>query len=286
MANIRLIKGRIKSAKNIAQITKAMEMVAASKMKKAQQAAVSGSLYASKIFDMVMLLAARSDYKNHPFLVKRAIKNNKKLFVLISTNKGLCGGLNTYLFRHLNQLTGGDQNIDYVTLGKKGADFLTRINKTIMADFSQTVPFYKAVPALVELISNAYIQGSYDSVDLVYNEFVSVITQKPKSKTILPLRLENINQTDSAIPVDFLIEPDPKTIFDLLLPQYLENQVRDAVLQSEASEHSSRMVAMKNATDNALTLATELTLLYNKVRQEKITYEITDMVTARLAAES
>jgi F-type H+-transporting ATPase subunit gamma len=284
MANIRLIKGRIKSAKNISQITKAMELVAASKMRKAQQAAISGRLYAKKIYDMVMLLASKVNYASHPLLIKPEKITGKRLVVLVSSNKGLCGALNTNLFRFtIANYKDGQQ--EYITIGKKGADLVVRLGKTINADFSSTGSI-DSVPAVVKLITELYTSGLYDAIDLVYSEFLSVINQKPRKKTILPLTLDT-PQVDAEQKLgEFLIEPDPQTIFDALLPHYLENQIRDAILQSEASEHSARMVAMRNATDNAMSLAQDLTLIYNKARQEKITYEITDLVTARLASEA
>jgi F-type H+-transporting ATPase subunit gamma len=284
MANIRLIKGRIKTAKNIAQITKAMELVAASKMKKAQQAALSGRLYAGKIFDMVMLLASRVDYAHHPLLKKPSKLSGKRLVILISSNKGLCGGLNTNLFRftfsHYK-----DVNADFVTVGKKGADFVVRAKKEIIADFSTGNNFTQFVAAITELVKEKYLLSEYDAIDLVYNDFISAIRQNPRKKTILPLTIDVAEEKTNEDVAEFLVEPDAATVFDSLLPHYLENQIRDAILEAEASEHSARMVAMRNATDNANSLREELTLVYNKARQEKITYEITDLVTARLSSE-
>jgi F-type H+-transporting ATPase subunit gamma len=284
MANIRLIKGRIKSAKNIAQITKAMELVAASKMKKAQIAAQTGKLYARKIFDMVMLLAQKIDYSSHPLLSKPDTLTGKRLVILISTNKGLCGSLNTNLFRFANT-TYNEGYQEFVTFGKKSADFTVRIKKTILADFSKQTPFVNLVPAVTDLVTEKYLSKQYDGIDLVYNEFISAVNYKPRRKTILPLSLEQDVSSVTDIPGEFLIEPNPAQVFNSLLPHYLENQIRDAILQAEASEQSARMVAMRNATDNALSLSEELTLVYNKARQEKITYEIGDLVTARLASE-
>ena len=285
MANIRLVKRRIKTAKNIAQITKAMELVAASKMKKAQTAALSGKLYALKIYEMVMLLASKTNYCDHPLLKKPEQIRGKRLAVVISTNKGLCGGLNTNLFKFLSGNYQPDSGVEFITLGRKGADHAVRTGTSIAADFSDTAQFAALVPAITELIVQKYLDGFYDAIDLVYNEFLSVVSQKPRKKTILPLTLEAVPAGNGHIS-EFLIEPDVSTVFNRLLPHYLENQIRDAILQAQASEHSARMVAMRNATDNALSLAEELTLIYNKARQEKITYEINDIVTARLASES
>lgn len=285
MANIRLIKRRIKSAKNIAQITKAMELVAAAKMKKAQAAALAGKLYAQKIYEMVMRLASRTDYRSHRLLLTPN-PTGKRLVVLLSTNKGLCGGLNTSLFRFFMKQYHTNEQFDVVTIGRKGAEFVTRLGKSVKADFSDTTPWEKVVPALVDYLTEQFLSGAYDAVDLVSNEFISVTKQEPRAKTVLPLTItEEAAKAEGERPYEFLIEPSVEAVFDSLLPHYVENQIRDAVLQAEAAEHSARMIAMHNATDNANSLQDDLTLLYNKARQEKITYEITDMVTARLAVE-
>ncbi len=285
MANIRLIKRRIKSAKNIAQITKAMELVSAAKMKKAQANALAGKLYAQKIFEMVTRLASRTDYRNHKLLMT-PMPTGKRLLVLLSTNKGLCGGLNTSLFRFFMKTYPDNDKYDVVTIGKKGADFVTRLGHGVKADFSDTTPWERVVPALVSYLTEQFLTGTYDGVDLVSNEFISVAKQVPKAKTVLPLTISGETaDPDTESTYEFLIEPNVEDVFNALLPHYVENQIRDAVLQSEAAEHSARMIAMHNATDNANSLRDELTLQYNKARQEKITYEITDMVTARLAVE-
>ncbi len=284
MASIRIIKRRIRTAKNIAQITKAMELVAASKMRKAQALALSGKLYANKIYEMVMRLSEKVDLAHHPLLAKPVAPRGNRLVILISTNKGLCGGLNTQVFRFLMTKYPKLSDHTFVTLGKKGAEFLARMGAPVTADFSDSVPFGGSVPAVVNLAITQFLSHTFGAVDLLYNEFVSALTQSPRRKTILPLTLEGeaISKTRE---LTYTIEPDIATAFDLLLPHYIENQVRDAILQAEASEHSARMVAMRSATDNALSLTDELTLLYNRARQEKVTYEITDMVTARLAVE-
>jgi F-type H+-transporting ATPase subunit gamma len=281
MANIRLIKNRIRSVKNISQITKAMELVSASKMRKAQQQAIAGKLYAQKIRDMVFTLASRTDITNHPLLRSVLTDTKKRLVILISTNKGLCGGLNIMLFRTMVKEQPALDNIEFVSLGKKGTNFITQMHGTLKADFSDKIPFVDSVPALTQLLTEAFLAGTICGVDIVYNEFVSALQQIPRKKTLLPLTLSGITQPSSG--PEFLIEPNVPDVFNALLPHYLENQVRDAVLQADASEHSARMVAMRNATDNALSFMEELTLVYNKARQEKITYEISDMVTARLA---
>lgn len=283
MANIRLIKGRIRSAKNIAQITKAMELVAASKMRKAQALALSGKLYANKIHEIVMRLSSRVDLSDHELLKKPEGSVSRRLVIVLSTNKGLCGGLNANLFRFFLRTYPSASSHRFVAIGKKASDFLIRIGGVVTADFSHIVPFVQSVPAVTELVTAEFLTGNWGGVDLVYNEFLSVLRQEPRKKTILPLTL---TADESQKPLPFAIEPTIPEVFNELLPHYLENQIRDALLQAEASEHSARMIAMRNATDNAQNLTDELTLIYNKARQEKITYEISDIVTARLAVEA
>ena len=287
MASVRLIRGRIRTARNIAQITRAMELVAASKMRKAQAQAQAGKLYAEKIFEMVMRLSGSVRFAEHPLLSAPKKPTGRRLLILISTNKGLCGGLNTNLFRFLLKEYPNIARHDFVTLGRKGAGFVTRGGSQLKADFSETSPFSQTVPALIELVVHEYLSGLYDGVDIFYNEFISALRHEPRKRTILPLTLAALpGGTVAPGPaIDFLVEPSVTIVFQALLPHYLENQLREAVIEAEASEHSARMVAMRNATDNALSFIYELTLLYNKARQEKITYEISDMITARSAVD-
>jgi F-type H+-transporting ATPase subunit gamma len=174
-------------------------------------------------------------------------------------------------------------DLEFVTLGTKGTNFVTGMHAVLKADFSDKVPFVDSVPALTQLATESFLGGGVAGVDVVYNEFVSALKQIPRRKVLLPLTLSGLPAEEAG--PEFLIEPDVSEVFDALLPHYLENQVRDAILQGDASEHSARMVAMRSATDNALSFMEELTLVYNKARQEKITYEISDIVTARLASE-
>lgn len=284
MANIRLIRRRIKSADNISQITRAMEMVAASKMKKAQEQALLGKPYAEKIYRAVQELGVHIDKKNHPLLSKGA-PAGKLLVVVISTNKGLCGGLNTNLFRSI--LTWWSQReIDFITVGKKGENFIARQKKNLVADFSQKTPFVDNVAALTSLLIESFLTAKYKEVYLAYNTFLTALKQIPTKKMILPItEFEQVAATPETKFSEFVIEPSAGDVLASLLPHYLENQIRTAIYEAEASEHSARMIAMKNATDAASDFTAELTLLYNKARQEKITYEIADLVTARLAVE-
>lgn len=281
MANIRLIKGRIKSAKNISQITKAMELVAASKMKKAQAQAQAGKFYAEKIYEMVMRLAATVNTMDHPLLAVPKESTGKRLLILVSSNKGLCGGLNANLFRFLIKNMKAGVTYRYLTVGKKGATFAVHVDGQIVADFSDRMPFAHSVSAIIDCAVDMYTRGEVDGVDVAYNEFISALVQEPRLKTVLPVSLPDTVEKPRT--GEMLIEPSAEAVFSALLPHYIENQLRDAILEAEASEQSARMIAMRNATDNAQSLMTELTLVYNKARQEKITYEISDIVTAQLA---
>lgn len=286
MAQERLIRRRIKSAKNIAQITRAMQMVAASKMKKAQARAISGRPYAEKIAEMAKRFASVLEEKTHPLLEENT--TGVRLIVVFSTNKGLCGGLNTNLFRSLFHWFSQEEleESSFVSLGKKSETFLVRSKKRLIADFSGTVAVFDRIAALTTLITQGYIKKEYKEVYLVYNNFLSALKQEPTRKRILPISgIPASEKNTQKEKLSFLVEPSIESIHDVLLFHYLENQIRDAVLEAEASEHSARMFAMKSATDNAKELIDILTLEYNKARQEKITSEIADIVTARLAVE-
>lgn len=258
-----------------------MELVAASKMKKAQATALAGKLYAQKIYTMVTTLAGSAGNVDHPLMKPAKSVTGKRLLILVSTNKGLCGGLNTNLFRFLlKELTHGVR-YDVVTIGKKGATLVSIAKYSLVADFSAQTPFTHSVPAVISYAVDAFLKGEVDGVDIAYNEFLSALRQEPRVKQLLPLALPTGGAKHKGAGV-MTIEPDEQTVFNALLPHYVENQLRDAILQAEASEHSARMLAMRNATDNAQSLVRELTLVYNKARQEKITYEISDIVTAQI----
>ena len=285
MANIKIIRRRIKSAQNISQITRAMQMVAASKMKKAQDKALAGKPYADKIYTAVKELVARMDRRVH-HLLNVGNPNGVKLYIIISTNKGLLGGLNTNLFRHISKWLKDEEKTEFVTIGKKGESFIVKWGRKLTADFSQNLPFSHSVPAVTRLIVDGFMSGRYSEVHLMYSNFLTALKQEPCRKMLLPITSFDEPETEKTATFgEFLIEPGITVVLNSLLPHYLENQIRSAIHEAEASEHSARMIAMKNATDAALDLMDDLTLQYNKARQEKITYEIADMVTARMAVE-
>lgn len=285
MAGIRLIRRRIKSAKNIAQITKAMQMVAASKMKRAQEVAVLGKPYADKIYQAVAELVQLSNISHHKLLSVPSL-TSKTLVVLISTNKGLCGSLNTNLFRRCLGWFIPKENYEFLTLGTKGAKFVLRTGYKLIADFSDKIPFNKHGGAVTDIVIDNFLKGYYKQVLIVYSAFINALNINPEKRVILPMSDLKFNLSEQEFPAEFLIEPSPKQLLDTLLPHYLETQIIAAILQAEAAEHSSRMLAMRSATDNALDLSSELTLIYNKLRQEQITYEIADITRAQLTLSS
>lgn len=260
-----------------------MQMVAAARMKKAQDDAINSKPYTEKIADAVVELAKRVDPSAHKLLTE-GNSTGHTLVILVSTNKGLCGGLNTTLFRQVTKWY--DENTEFISLGKKGQRFLTQTNKPLEADFTSDDFMEKAQP-MTELFIKGYLSGKYNEVHIVYNKFVNSLVQVPARKTLLPIAVGSIEDdvSDDKLWNDFLIEPTMSFVLDKLLPHYIETQVRSAIYESLASEQSARMMAMKNATDNANNLIDDLTLAYNRLRQEKITYEIADIVTARISME-
>jgi len=288
--NLKLIKRRTKSAKNIGQITKAMEMVAASKMRKAQKKALDGKLYSQKVYQIVNHLMKDADKRLHP-LLKIPKADGKPLLILIATNRGLCGSLNLNLFRTLQKYLNENNKtqIDFITLGTKGLNFIIKTGFDCLADFSNEALSTNAVYPIMQLITRRFIKNKNTSISLVYNDFINALKQEAKIKKILPLtdfKLENDGVKEKISKrLPLLIEPSAKKIIKIILPFYLESQIREAIFEAEASEHSARMMAMKNATENAQELVNGLTLEYNKARQQAVTSEITDIVTAKISME-
>lgn len=283
-ATERKIKRRIRSARNVSQITRAMQMVAASKLRRAQERALAGKPYAEEILRLVREARRRVKEQAHPLLAPKG-KGDKKLVILVATNKGLCGSLNTDLFRKTDEWFAKDQKSEFVTLGKKAQAFVTRTGRSLQADFSDQ-DFLGSVPALSKIAQGGFLQGKYEAVFIAFTEFRSALAREPQSLQILPFSEQEGNTADTEKKeTELLVEPSYDAVLELLLPHVIEIQVRRAILEAEASEHAARMLAMKNATDNALELIDNLTLVYNKLRQEAITNEIADMVTARMAVQ-
>ena len=303
MANLRDIRRRIKSVKNTAQITKAMQLVAASKMKKAQDQAMAGRPYADLLNDVLVNLKEQTNEEDHPLLKEN--KGDKELIILISTDKGLCGGLNTNLFRVVTE--NSLENADYVTIGRKGAQFLARSKKELLADFKidDPVPFLES-KQISEFATEKFLSGEYARVRVAFTNFVNTMTQDPMIETLLPispidLGTEKDYRKDMGpghvdgqpdLPEDphaeyggYIFEPSPAAVLDTTVPQYVNYQLYQMILESRASEHSARMVAMKAATDNANDMIKDLTLDYNKQRQAAITAELLEITTAMRALE-
>ena len=286
MANLRDIRRRIKSVKNTAQITKAMEMVAASKMRKAQQAAINGRDYAQLMNRVMVSLRDSLEPNSHPLLARREVKN--ELVLLFSTDKGLCGGLNTNLFREA--MAFDSATTSFVSVGRKGTQFLARMGRRMIADFPlRDHPTFLETKSISKLCIEKYLDGSADKVTVLFPMFVNTLTQQPKAMPLLPVTgLEEIGITNEYGRMDgleggILFEPDASEVLESILPAYLHFAVYQTLLGARASEQSARMVAMKNATDNAKNLVKELTLEYNKARQASITKEILEISTAQLA---
>jgi F-type H+-transporting ATPase subunit gamma len=286
MANLRDIRRRIKSVKNTAQITRAMQLVAAAKMKKAQDQAMAGRDYSSQLNAVLSdISAGESEDASHPLLEVR--KGNRELVLVISTDKGLCGPLNTNLAKKLRSST--SDTADYVTVGRKLRIMLEKLQKNILADFTvkDPVPFAEA-RAIASFLTKQFTEGNYDKVSIIHMRFINTLTQIPELVTLLPVQPPAATEDAGAIPgssEDHLFEPSAADVLASILPLYINFQVYQALLEARATEHSARMVAMKAATDNAKKFIKELTLEYNKVRQGAITAELLEITTAMKAME-
>lgn len=286
MANLRDIRRRIKSVKNTAQITKAMEMVAASKMRKAQQAAINGRDYAQLMNRVIVSVRDAVDPNCHALLARREVRH--ELVLLLSTDKGLCGGLNTNLFREV--LAFDKETTSFVCVGRKGTQFIARMGRKMLADFPlRDHPTFLETKKISKFCIDRFLDGSVDKVTVLFPMFVNTLTQQPKAMPLLPITsLEEIglaneygNMETHNGSIEF--EPGASEVLDAILPAYLHFGVYQTLLGTRASEQSARMVAMKNATDNAKNLVKDLTLEYNKARQANITKEILEIATAQLA---
>ena len=295
MANLRDIRRRIKSVKNTAKITKAMQMIAAAKMAKAQEQAKSGRTYAKELNRLLADLKENLD-EAHPLLEAR--EGNRELVLVISTDRGLCGGLNSNLARKLKLDLPKDAH--FVTVGRKLRNSLAKAGKTMLADFEvdDPVPFAEARP-IAKLLAQKFLDGEYDRVSVAFNNFVSTLTQEPWISQLLPIEEQHVGgarryETGSALPTDegdggtshdYIFEPSGKEVLGSLLPLYINFQVYQMLLEARASEHSARMVSMKSATDNAQQMVKDLDLEANKLRQAAITSELLEIATAMKAME-
>ncbi|PYJ94176.1 MAG: ATP synthase F1 subunit gamma [Verrucomicrobia bacterium] len=288
MANTQDIRRRIKSIRNTAQITKAMQMVAASKMRKAQQHALAGRPYAALMNKVLVSLQRRTDPRLHPLLHIRPVK--KELVLIISTDKGLCGALNTNLFREAANFDSA--KTAFVVTGKKARQFIARTKRELLADFElKDAPTFVETKPIAKFCMEKFLNRDVDKVSVLYTHFINTINQRSVVQTLLPISSFDLPKSESdekaKQDVDpmlgYVFEPNAETVLDMMLPYYLQYQLFQMILDARASEHSARMVAMKNATDNANQFIKDLTLEYNKMRQAGITMELLEIATAQMS---
>lgn len=314
----REIRRKIKSIKNTRQITKAMELVAASKMRRAVANTLALRPYARLAQALLANLADKAGGAEngaaesgegasmHPLLAKREVK--KVLVVVMATDRGLCGGLNTQLFRKLTEYINAEKKktappeLSFVAIGKKAQDFLRRTGQRVIAAYGalSNHPTVRDTYAISRMVLQDYTLGVYDKVMLVYTDFISAINQKPTVRRLLPLSRHALEEMISALETkshhasldviaetassaEYIFEPSPAVVLEMLLPRLTEMQIYQAVLESAASEHSARMFAMRNATDNASEFIADLTLAYNQLRQASITAELAEISAGRAA---
>lgn len=294
MANARQLKRRIGSAKNISKITKAMEMVAASKMRRAQEQALATRPYTRALQASLKKVATQVDKTLHPLLQDHGHGN--EMLVLVSTDKGLVGNLNNQLFKKASEWQRMHPAGKVIAVGKKAVHFCHVFDLPLHAQFTE-LPEKVAttdILSLTEMVKTSFLDQTFKSVDIIYMDFINTLSQTVRKVRILPMasELEVAPNFDDEKMMDFdssaeySFEPDAESILSKLLPYYLENSIFQAFLEARASEHSSRMVAMKNASENAGELVDELQLVFNKTRQANITNELLDITTASLTIKS
>ncbi len=274
------LRRRIRSVKNTAQITKAMQMVAAAKMRKAQAAALAGRPYQEMLTRVLAAIKGRVESSSHELLAVRPVK--RELILIFSTDKGLCGPLNTNLFREIVDVD--REKTEFAVMGRKAVQFVARTKRNLTADFAlKDAVHFADIRPIAKFAAEKFISGEMDQVRVLYPKFVNTLTQQSILRNLLPVPAEELNVQGEAEGGEYLFEPDAQGVLDAILPHYLAFQLFQMALNARASEHSARMVAMKNATDNAKDLIKDLTLEYNKVRQENITTELLEITTAQLA---
>ena len=282
------IRSKIKSVQNTRKITKAMEMVAASKMRKAQDRMRRARPYADKIRNIAAHLATANPEYRHPFLVDHDAVKAAGLIV-VTTDKGLCGGLNTNILRvvtaKLKELSGAGEAVVTTAIGSKGLGFLNRIGARVVSQVVQLgdTPHLEKLIGPVKVQLDAYTRGEIDQVFLCYTRFINTMKQEPVIERLLPLSPDRLQSVERDYSWDYLYEPDAQAVLDDLLVRYIESLVFQAVAENMASEQSARMVAMKAASDNAKKVIEDLQLTYNKARQAAITKELSEIVAGAAA---
>ncbi len=286
MANTRQIKRRIVAAQNISKITKAMEMVAASKMKRAQEQATAARPYSRALQSSLQKLSGFTDSSLHPLLATR--ETGIDVLLLISTDKGLCGSLNTNLFKSMLTWLKAHPEGRVIAVGKKAVAFARVSAVTLYAQFTnlpEKISIHDVLP-ITTLLMDRFLAAEFHSVTLLYMDFINTLTQHVRTAPLLPITAEHEYREASMIvpevKSEYIFEPNPSQILNQLLPYYVENTVYQAFLEGRASEHSARMVSMKNAHENAQDLVGDLRLLFNKSRQSAITTELLDITTASM----
>ncbi len=293
MPSLRDIRRRIQSVKNTAQITRAMQMVAASRMRRAQEAVEHSRPFSEKIREVLADLSYATPAGEgalHPLLERREVRNAD--LVLMSSDRGLAGGFNANVIRLGSRfiLDGAGAPVSVLSVGRKGRDYMVRYGRNVTADFSELgdQPQLDDVTPIARTVIDRFTSGEVDAVYLVYTEYVNTITQTPRRVQLLPIEPPSAEDQEEARSrgVDYIYEPDPRQLLQALLPRYVEVQIYQALLESKASEHSARMVAMRNATDNANEIVGDLSLTYNKARQATITREIIEIAGGAAALEA
>ena len=282
MAGSKEIRTKIKSVENTRKITRAMEMVAASKMRKAQERMRAARPYAEKIRQVAAHLSRANPEYKHPFLIKRDVIKNVAV-IIITSDKGLCGGLNTNILRlvvaRMKEWEEESKGISICAIGNKGFSFMSRIGAKVKSHMIGLgdIPHIEKLIGAVKVMLDAYSAGEIDAIYISYNGFVNTMKQEPRMEQLLPLSSELLEPGKSST-WDYIYEPDAKAVVDELLVRYIESLVYNGVTENQASEQSARMVAMKAASDNAKEVIGELKLIYNKARQAAITKEISEIV--------
>jgi F-type H+-transporting ATPase subunit gamma len=287
MATTLALRRRIKTARNISKTTRALQMIAASRLKRAQNAAVSARPYVTKLVAVAQSLAPKGSSQGdelHPYMQLRK-SSGRTLYILISPDRGLCGALNTNLAREYFKFK-NENNSVFLTVGKKIESFVSATNKNLLAafPFGNTLPSFAAVAPLTKIIDEQYLGGKVDKVKILSTKFTSVFSQAPVVTDLLPVRLE-ITKDEKKESDSRMFEPSQEELLPALLKRYIEMVIFQQLLENYASFNAAQMIAMQNATNNAKDVVNALTLLYNKARQEKITKEILDITSGAVAME-
>ena len=285
MANLKELRRRIKSVSSTARVTKAMQMIAAAKMRRAQQKVVDGRPYSEKIHSILSHLnLVNYDDEDFELSIHENLTGTKELCLMITPDRGLCGALVSNITKvALTNSENIEEEVVFITIGKKASSLIVRLGKDLKAQFGVSdMPEIQETLAVSKLVMDVLKTGQYKSVSMIYSEFVTTAIQKPVKKTLIPVE---ISDDEEQIPLDYIFEPDIEKLLNTLIPRYIEMEIYHGVLEATASEHSARMVSMQNATDNANELLDDLTLELNKARQQVITSELLDLVGGMIAQE-